>query len=71
MCDLECLVGNIREGAVWQKMMVGNQWGVRSSAQKAAGHRDLMLRRGDGAGLGILGIEVVLKPVSETWSEMN
>lgn len=43
----------------------------RSNAQKAAGHGDLMLRRGDGAGLGILGIEVVLKPVSETWSEMN
>lgn len=30
-----------------------------------------MLRRGDGAGLGILGIEVVIKPVNETWSEMN
>lgn len=43
----------------------------RSNGQKAAGHRDLMLRRGDGAGLGILGIEVVIKPVNETWSEIN
>lgn len=42
-----------------------------SNAQRAAGHGHLMLRRGDGAGLGILGIEVVLKPVRETWSEMN
>lgn len=43
----------------------------RSNAQKAAGHRDPMLRTGDGAGLGTPGTEVGITPVNETWSEMN
>ena len=65
------VVGNIRDGIESGRRWLGTSGMCRSNVQKAAGHRDPMLRIGDGAGLGILGIEVVIKPVNETWSEMN